>query len=210
MIYNATVQARWANPRVVNGKYQIDAEFKCTNDIDRKIAGMNMRMFYCSADFQHDASTMRFLNFHKDWRISNYQTLKGYLGNAASAGLFNFEAPAVAINCSIEGPYYLEDASAIPTINDWTRYFTLELTPKKPVGTGTFAPPLIWDKEQDESRGGFLPSEGLTLALCFSKANIKENGKFAYCNEDVVDQFNWTYNGNLTLPYGNPTPVHYV
>lgn len=204
MITNATVEAKWTNPRMVQGKFQVDAEFKCLNDVDRKLAAMNMRAWFDSNQFESSEASMRFLNFFPDWRIGPYQILKGNVGNAASKVLFNTSGPASYINCAIEGPYFTEFAQNIPVLNNWVRYFTLELTPKNYI-PGQFAPMLLWDKEQDESRGGFLFNDGLTISLCVSNSNTKENTKYAYCNEDVKEQLNWTYNGSLTYPFGNPT-----
>jgi len=201
MIVGAKVEAKWTNPRIENGKFLVDAEFKCVNDVDRQLAAMNFRAFFNSKHFQIDAGSMAFVDMMPNWKIGAYQTLKGNQGNAASAQLFGFDAPAVYINCAIEGPYFIENAQGSPLLNDWARYFTLSLTPKNYV-QGAFAPVLIWDKEQDETRGGFLPNDGLTISLCTSNTNTSANSKYGPCLEDITENLNWVYNGNLTYPFG--------
>jgi hypothetical protein len=205
MIFNPVVKARLANPRMVNGRFYIDGEFMCDQDVDRKIAAMNLRLFFDATQFKTTADSMRFVDFLPDWKIQGGKTLFAQPGNLASKAIFNTVGPVAYINCPIEGPYFLEHASQIPTINNWTRYFTLVLTPINYV-PGKFSPVVILDKEHVDpnQRGGFLPNDGLTLSLCVSNVNTQETGKFAYCIEQVTEHLNWKPNGGITMPFGSP------
>ena len=173
--------------------YCLDIEYQ-SNVSGDILYGTNVRFFYNSTEL----AFVDFRNLIQGYDVSVDPTPQ--TGQASSgADLFGFDANEAAtwINGAIE----LKDLSNGKVIgnNQWTKYYQACFTVvDNSADISDFCPTLVWDLEQDASKGGFFQGDNGVVITVIDDDN-KSNP-----TTEVVTHFNWTYAGDGSAPYGVP------
>ena len=193
VVVDPNITVRCSNPTMncTTYEYCVDVEFQ--SDIaNKELFGMNVRFFI-------------------DDQLKEYVAFKNFLGgygavspNPASVSFstsgipwFNFTDGADYINGAIQKT----NSSATPiyiSTSGWTKLFQICFIVDSPNGDETsYCPPIVWDLESDPANGGF-PSGSAGVVMTVVNGSGSSNAL------EHVDQFNWTYTGNGSAPYGEP------
>ena len=196
VISQPLVSVRLANPTYscVTGEYCLDVEFQA-DQADIELFGMNVRFFY-------DDDIMELIGF-SDFQggygpVSPNPPIISTNGPAGPA-LFNFTGPAEFVNGAIQ--LLDENAGIVLSNGGWTKIFQICFLIDNPgIDPETFCPPIVWDLEQNPNNGGYLAGDdGVVMTILDPDPFIQSQP----ATENVV-QFNWTYTGEGSPPYGNP------
>lgn len=191
-----TLYIKLENPRLVVDKYVVDVMMMC-DSLNKKLFGMNVRLFYDAADF---TGIVKFKNFAPGYGTYVYGQPPVYTGNSASKIMFGTTGAARFVN----GNMQLEDKTKpLPNLNTWAKIFEIEFTPVNPITTiDGFCPEIILDKMPASSFGSFMAgSDGVTALIL---ANPGTRYETATVNERP-HYFNWVSTSNVKFkyPYGN-------
>lgn len=204
------VRSRLVNPRLVNNNsaIQIDAEFKTDPQWSgKRLFGMNLRFLYDPGQFKYGPTNCRVLNMPNQWYIGTEtmpSTIKPQMSPLKT--WFNMPGGTVYVNSNIQGPLYEADAAqaGVPLLDNWARYFTLEIDLKTPLQPGqTIYPTLFFDKTAYGERG-MLAGDGLTESLVINPASPDRQ----YVDEKENTPLNWQHrlpNPDNKIPFGSPT-----
>ncbi len=202
------ITVRWANPRFnsLTRRYTLDAEFSSSIP-GVEISGMNVRFFYDSNKLLpssvgvYNANIVELQGHYKLHAPNPPLVTNSLTGGKA---LFNLAGAATYFNGAISVDKDLPNDILLDST--WKKLFAVEF--RVPTGiSGPFAPSVIWDLEQDNSRGGYLPgSAGVVIVM---EGNIESN-ELSYPATENVSNFNWDYNGSLFPPYGTPNNLNSI
>jgi hypothetical protein len=205
------VRSRFVYPRLVNdGKsIRVDAEFKADPQwAGKRLFAMNLRFLYDSAQFKWGVNNVRIVDLVPTWRLGTDSfALSIRPQKTSNTSLFYTTGGVVYVNTNVQGALYEEQAkyAGVPTLDNWVKYFAIELDLVKPMVPGDHLYPLlIWDKTryiEPNGNRGMIAGDGLTLSLV-----INPNGQ--YVNEIETVHLNWNYFGPGNIaPFGAPTAL---
>ena len=178
----------------------VDVEFTSSQP-NRRLVDMNVRFWY-------------------DSDMLTYQSIGGF-----ATGYYLGSTPSVTTLTPASGPdlftmtgaatywngYVTVNQAAAPVLlspGTWTKLFSFcfKLPYDQVAGaTDECCPVLVWDLEEDPSRGGFMPgSDGVVITL----ENLQNPVLFDPAIENVV-QFNWTYTTGSAGPFDPTDPEPY-
>lgn len=190
------IDIQFANPSYNRDTrtYAVDVQMK-SMIAPEDLFAMNLRFFY-------DASLLQYKG------IDQFHPGYGFLGEPPEAivgtqssgkALFAFDNAAGYINGSVilqneSNPLHIQTDS-------WTKAFRITFSvPVTTYNKATFCPSIIWDKEIDPDKGGFLPgSEGVLIS-------VVERDRASRIESIVAvtrgNPFNWNYHPAGGAPYG--------
>lgn len=212
------VRSRFTNPRIINNgqTLKVDAEFKADQQWPgKRLFAMNLRFMYDSATFKWGTNDVKVVDFVPTWRLGTDSfplTIKPQRSTnvAMAQSWFGMTSGVVYVNTNVQGEIYNDPAAAagVPTLDNWARYFSLELNFMTPVGAGaTVYPVLIWDKTKYDpvtKNRGIIAGDGLTQSLV-----INPDGQ--YVDEQETIHLNWDYTGTgQKAPFGAPNQANPV
>ncbi len=210
------VEVRFANPNYdcVRNTYCVDVQFRSDTP--------ELRMFSMNVRFWHESAALDFLGF--------YDLAVGYAKFSPNPPLEDtkegtpFGFPGASAIHYINGAVQLTNTAAdpiyLPTVEDeWVTLFSVCFNVLDPLAFGSdgFCPSLIWDLEEDPSRGGYnVGSDGVTITYLAPPIGYDPidgtpiYGSSQPFTESVV-QFNWTYDGDGDVnTYGYPVPTECI
>lgn len=185
-----TVQVRFADPVLVNGKLILKAQFKGGDSL--RLFGINIRFFQDAAIY---TNATRFVNLQPGYAPITPNPPTVMTGNAASKIICGFTGASTYVNGAIQ---LTDPTQPAIYLNDWVTLFEVELTPKN---IATSCPYPVWEKMLDPNQGGFLGgSDGVVIT-------VLQNGSTQ--SSPVIEQpiqLNWVYGSGLKYkyPYGTP------
>lgn len=186
-----TVQVRFADPVLVDGKYILKAQFK---------GGVDLRLFFINVRFFQDAATYtnatRLINLKPGYGLKTPNPAFIQTGSAASKIICGFTGASTYFNGAIQ---LTDQTQPAIFLNDWETLFEVELTPKN---ISVECPYPVWEKMLDPNLGGFLGgSDGVVITVLEPNATISSP-----CIEKS-EQLNWTYGSGIKYryPYGTPS-----
>jgi hypothetical protein len=202
---NPKISIRFSNPKYNTStkKFKIDVEY-LSDTPNIRIFGQNVRFFYDGAIFENaNVNTVRFTDFAPGY--GPFSPYPNYMQNTTSGkAFFNLQTiNAQYINSAIA----INDINATPVIistdvNNWTKLFTIELTTRNVLSGDTY-PVLIWDHEDDETRGSYVNGpDGNVITHVINPQGVIRTGP---TDEVYQGHFNWSQTpGSLKAPWGFP------
>jgi len=186
-----TVQVRFADPVLINGKYILKAQFKGGDSL--RLFGINVRFFQDAGIY---TNATRFINLQPGYTAITPNPPIIVTGNAASKIICGFTGASTYVNGAIQ----LTDPNAPPIyLNDWTTLFQVELTPKN---INTSCPFPVWEKMLDPNLGGFLGgSDGVVITV------LQKGSAISSPVIEKAEQLNWIYGSGLKYKYPYGVPV---
>ena len=202
---NPKISIRFSNPSYNSStrKFKIDAEY-LSDTPNVRIFGHNVRFFYDGILFENaNTNTVKFTDFAPGYgptlpypgNLSNSTAGKAWFNlQSVSAGYIN---SAIAINNINETPVIISTDS-----NNWTRLFAIELTTRN-ILLGDTYPILIWDHEDDETRGGYINgNQGNVITHVVNPSGAITTGP---TDEVLSEHYNWSQTpGKTVAPWGFP------
>ena len=185
-----TVQVRFADPVLVDGKLILKAQFKGGDSL--RLFGINVRFFQDAAIF---TNATRILTVKPGYALMSPNPAIVKTGNAASKVICGFIGASTYFNGAIQ---LTDQTQPAIFLNDWETLFEVELTPKN---ISTSCPYPVWEKMLDPNLGGFLGgSDGVVITVLEPNATISSP-----CIEKA-EQLNWNYGSGIKYkyPYGVP------
>jgi hypothetical protein len=192
------IHARFTNPRYEVGarKYTLDVELQ-SSGTQEFLFGMNMRFFY-------DASLLEFQSvkdFHPGYSLLG-DAPKPFVGNETSGiQLFGFSRAAAYINGAVQLKENGQPVEIVP--NKWVKVFSVTFrVPENVTDVDRFCPSVIWDLKPTTGDGGFLPGgDGLVITVTENNRSTRQES-MPTISKGVG--FNWQYDHEAGLPYGQP------
>jgi hypothetical protein len=195
---DTVITVRFSNPNYdcETFTYCLDVDFRANPEAgDQTIFGVNVRFFYDDMELEFIAIGDTAQGYGLEQPIP--PTVQTGPGTAFDFPI-GHDADFVNANVELKRP-----GENPPTISSsWTKLFNVCFTVAESYrDIPEFCPPVVWDMDVDPAFGGFgNNSNGVVVTVVGATEQsrpVTEN----------VEQFNWTYYGELTPPFGYPDPT---
>lgn len=201
-----TITLAFKNPRTNTAGTKFIVDVMAKSDIPgQRIFGINMRYFYSALQLKSSSASVVFKEFAPGYGMAPFSKVTPIKGSATSGSLFGINGAAVYINTAVQSMSPSEDVY----LDDWKKIFTIESTFNYPTLDPDPCAYMIWDKEFDPTRGGFLPgSAGTVVTVRAAPGTVNQNNIPMESAPALVkfEHLNWQYAGDvLKPPFGSPT-----